>query len=367
MEFQVCCPICSGTQSNEIQSFKYSCKDHEKTASIIVILWIKLQQLFRNTAGIEKPVEHHVAKLSLKQRTLRKILFEKWCADQELLLKVMLCSECGFVWFSPRPTETDMRAKYNYFKGKLKMPLGEIKDGFARILDKRRAKDIYQRTTEFLPHDKISIMDFGGGDGRILLPFVERGHKCSIVDFNEKHIPGVIKIADEIYSLKDIQKFDLILCCHVLEHLVNPVKTLGVLRNHLTKEGTLFIEIPNEIWGGINRIATDPVTHCNFMTRGTLDTIVRRAGFVPVWSEELYSTQGHHMGLNIRMICKVGKKENRVNPNAYRDVLDLLHPSYLYSLTRLLRIYIPQLTFHFILLLKRNLAFLIASLNFCKK
>jgi len=56
-----------------------------------------------------------------------------------------------------------------------------------------------------------------------------------------------------------VGKFDLIMLKHVLEHLDNPIEQLVSVRDHLTKDGHLFIEVP-EIVAEISRSQTPTTT-----------------------------------------------------------------------------------------------------------
>ena len=46
-------------------------------------------------------------------------------------------------------------------------------------------------------------------------------------------------------SLRNGEKFDLVILSHVLEHVVNPVAFLKKIRSHLADEGLLYIEVPS--------------------------------------------------------------------------------------------------------------------------
>ena len=60
------------------------------------------------------------------------------------------------------------------------------------------------------------VLDYGGGDGRLMQAFQNAGKECYLVDYNQSCIPGVTKLADKIQEVE--QTFDLIICSHVLEH-----------------------------------------------------------------------------------------------------------------------------------------------------
>ncbi len=93
------------------------------------------------------------------------------------------------------------------------------------------------------------VLEFGGGLGTNLLEVAKRA-KTHMVEPSRlgRDIAaraGILAVA-EVKELGD-QKFDCILCRHVLEHLENPVSVLRDLRARLTPEGRLIAVVPCEV------------------------------------------------------------------------------------------------------------------------
>ena len=92
------------------------------------------------------------------------------------------------------------------------------------------------------------VLDFGAGIGDLCINLTKRGLK---VDYLE--IPGKISefakwlfkkknLNIEIVDLNDLsQKYDTILCIDVIEHVINPQKTLEILVSHLNGGGKLIV------------------------------------------------------------------------------------------------------------------------------
>src|SRR5687767_3148223 len=98
-----------------------------------------------------------------------------------------------------------------------------------------------------------TIADAGCGTGHLLYFLKEQVEfeKATGFDFS----PEAIKMAKElfpsfefyvfdIYSGQD-QKFDIVLCTEVLEHLLHPDLALSNLLSMLNPDGSLFITVPN--------------------------------------------------------------------------------------------------------------------------
>jgi SAM-dependent methyltransferase len=84
------------------------------------------------------------------------------------------------------------------------------------------------------------------------------------------------RLADTLADLDDEQRFDVIVCSHVLEHVVQPLAVCRQLVQRLRIGGLLFVEVPLEILGHAPR-QREPVTHLNFFSKESLDAMLRLA------------------------------------------------------------------------------------------
>ena len=65
------------------------------------------------------------------------------------------------------------------------------------------------------------------------------------------------------------RKVDVLLMCHVLEHLIDPVAELRRLAGYIAPDGVLLIEVPNKPWPSVNgQKSHDP--HITFFTRDSI-------------------------------------------------------------------------------------------------
>ena len=206
-----------------------------------------------------------------------KVFFEKWFpGHSRVTLKSYVCRRCGFIMYFPRPEEKDIDAKYKYLE-ELGQDYGHNAPDSARA--RLRAKDIFRYVSRYVPLNNIRrVLDFGGGDGRMMRSFSEAGKECFLVDYNRNCIKGVTKISDTIDGIGRHQRFDLIICNHVLEHLAEPYKTLRKLNSHLTEGGHMFIEVPMQVWRR-PPLEPDPVTHINFFTPCSMKNCLLLGGF----------------------------------------------------------------------------------------
>ncbi|MDP3791008.1 MAG: class I SAM-dependent methyltransferase [Candidatus Omnitrophota bacterium] len=102
------------------------------------------------------------------------------------------------------------------------------------------------------------VLDFGSGVGSDAIKFSEKGHQVSFADipgktakfaeyrFKKRNINACfVPITGEALNLKE--KYDIIICFDVLEHISNPIKTLSGLVKHLTDNGVIgIINCPND-------------------------------------------------------------------------------------------------------------------------
>jgi SAM-dependent methyltransferase len=182
----------------------------------------------------------------------------------------MICESCGFIFTNPRFSEKDLEVKYNTIK-----ELGSVKYRLKKNppsnLDKR-ANRIYNLINKFFNYTQEAtptILDYGGASGYNLLPFVN-SFKCGILDYEKWVLPaGVEYLGKDLSDLKDIDKFDVILLLHTLEHVIHPKNFIDELSKHLNENGILYVEVPLGCFREWKFIR-EPLTHINFFSEESL-------------------------------------------------------------------------------------------------
>ena len=236
-----------------------------------------------------------------------KVLFDIWFGGRRQIdLEIVICNKCGFLCYRPRPTEQDIEDKYDFLNQHPEAKKEHLTDLKS---DKLRSRELYGVVKPFISGQPKQILDFGGGKGRLLHKFVEMGHQCAVLDLVDKVIPGVEYVGRNLSDIPEQRNYDLIICSHVLEHLADPASVLMGLKQHISKNGYLFIEVPSEIWRQPPpRI--DPVTHINFFTTDSIRTLLQVSGFLPLTCKyETFTRPNGMIGLAVKA---VGVLENRL-------------------------------------------------------
>ncbi|MFC2064943.1 class I SAM-dependent methyltransferase [Chloroflexota bacterium] len=265
-----------------------------------------------------------------KQKRLH-VLFDKWFPNsQSVSLKYVLCENCGFILYLPRPEEQDIISKYKYLAELIK-----VKKSIPMELnphDIKRSDNLFRFLEKKIDLGRVfRILDFGGGDGRLMRAFEKRGKQCYLVDFSPSFDRHIIKLSNTINDLDQEEKFDLLICSHVMEHVSQPLQTLKRLVSHLNEEGWIFIEVPLEIWKHPPS-QTEPVTHINFFTPNSLYNLMILSG-LNVKSCELasYLHQSGNEFTGVRAIAWKGihNKNSQCRRLRIPDAKKFLKPKFL--------------------------------------
>ena len=165
-------------------------------------------------------------------------------------------------------------------------------NNFNTLLNKFINKYVHQTRS-------IKILDAGSGDGNninfLLNFFAIRNIKIKItaLDYNKVRLKRLTKTKNinvEYGNLLNIkhpkEKFDFILCSHVIEHIENCDVALKELKRVLKKDGFLILSVPNEgcllsqIRNNIlQRKILKYTDHKHFFTKKSLLTLSKKAGF----------------------------------------------------------------------------------------
>jgi SAM-dependent methyltransferase len=277
------CPVCGSGDWSPVETFVYARTDRLGGRLLRFTLLGRKVKTAARALLLARPRRRAVTcrTLSDYQFLRRKVLFDVWFPTEETVtLTSVCCAACSFMAYSPRPSEPEISAKYAYLK-RVEPDVGGQAglDSRARRSDDLRAARVFERCR---PHygsaRALRVLDYGGGNGKLLKPFLDEGHSCYIIDYNDSPIPGVTKICDDMSSFTSDDTFDLIICSHVLEHVSDLGGLATFLQRRLDPRGLLYAEVPQEIWAGL-RLEGDPVTHIDFFTEGSFSRLFLENGF----------------------------------------------------------------------------------------
>lgn len=213
------------------------------------------------------------------------------------------CLNCSLVYINPRPKMTDLSMFYpetlvsyqfEIKPQKIKLP---IKD---RIISHITKSFNMSRVKAIASLVKITsttkILDIGCGKGAFLYLLKEKFHgQPKGLDFDKKCVEYCQETLDldvsrgDINNLEESKKdsYDIITMWAYLEHEPDPISTLKKVRNLLSDDGLLLIEVPNEpslenkLFGKKSFLYEVPVHMYNFSPL-TLAKLVNKAGFTIV-------------------------------------------------------------------------------------
>lgn len=238
------CPICNSVQLRELYRKTYVYPGDNIESNLINGNFVRLYILFNYIIQNRTPVQ----------------------------FTIMICKNCGFIFLNPRLEAQDIEVKYRMIN-----QFGSVRKRLKKHppfnLDKRAAA-IYKRICTQIGSEPIGckVLDFGGASGYNLRPFVHH-NKCYLVDYEKWEIPPDIEhLGCTLNNVPQEMKFDIILCCQVFEHLIDPKGILRELVARLTTSGLLYIELPLGCFREFKHIG-NPITHINFFSSASFSSL----------------------------------------------------------------------------------------------
>lgn len=164
----------------------------------------------------------------------------------------LICKNCDFVFSSKRMTVEEEHRLYSNYRSpeyyKIRKEFDESYDPteFADSNSNQYYVDVRKQSINLLLTKNIDlnsinrVLDWGGDNGIYISEFSSVTEKFVYELSDVSLLPSIKK-----YKLSDQMLFDLILCCHVLEHVSSPDKIILEIKKHINKNGWLYIEVPN--------------------------------------------------------------------------------------------------------------------------
>ncbi|HLG55015.1 MAG TPA: class I SAM-dependent methyltransferase [Vicinamibacterales bacterium] len=221
------------------------------------------------------------------------------------------CTRCGLVFLNPRMTAS----AYGRFYDGIYRPLvsafhGRLIDAQTIQAEQREyAIDRAELARPFIGGAGLeTLLDIGGSTGVVASHFAQTfGLSGTLIDpapleveharaFGLETITGLV----EEYDFGD-RRFDLVLICQTVDHLLDVAGTLKRVRELLTPHGFFFIDIVDFRAAYLRNWSVEDATkidHPYYLTQETMTAYLRRSGFEIVRA----SYAGDH--LHVSYLCR---------------------------------------------------------------
>ena len=174
--------------------------------------------------------------------------FHKYVVDLEH--HFVQCVGCDVLYLAPRPVYDDSFISDLYELPELADPDGDPIKASAVVGSRYRSQEIVSQISHFHP-EKGSFLDVGCNRGHLLRAAAEAGWKASGVDISQSMVDycrtqGLDAVCEDITaSNADDKCYDVVTCCHVIEHTPDPVRFIKALGERVKSGGLLMMEVPN--------------------------------------------------------------------------------------------------------------------------
>ncbi len=210
---------------------------------------------------------------------------------------VVVCAKCGFCFGDHIPAQSDFDEHYR----EMSKYESQGQGGKETELDLVRFKAMADSIIPALPDRDACLLDIGCATGCLLGLFKERGY-AHVLGYDPslvcaqtaKELYDVRVITGTFHEIKQTLAQEPLFACvtltGVLEHIQDIGPSLRDIRQLLVGRGLLFIEVPDAAsfvqWLGppFQEFSTE---HINFFSSTSLDNLMRRFGFVRVFSHQI--------------------------------------------------------------------------------
>lgn len=155
-------------------------------------------------------------------------------------------------------------------------------DNISDVYLKPRIEWLTNKIDQVAPNKNIKILDIGSWTGSISNCLYEYGYKdivCvdisrAVVEMGKQKYPHLKWVLTDIEEKDITEKYDVVLACEVLEHLVDPYETIDYIRNNLlTENGILIYTIPEENYVFGDRLENIASEHISKITKNDLNNL----------------------------------------------------------------------------------------------
>ena len=242
-----------------------------------------------------------------------------------------LCETCGLV-FIPRVVNEkhDFYKEGGYYNDSVNLAARSFMTSRYLLMQlaKNRVEEIEKLAATKLTN--MSVLDVGCGYGETL-GYLKRHHQCTVLGVEPS--PETAKVGERMFDIKiapmlfeeyefGSDTFDLIMCNHALEHVVDPKQFLELLKLRLKPDGILYLEVPNVMWpsGGFELKDFLYDEHLQTFSSWNLYILVEQAGY----ELQAYSDKNFIQFICVANIASHVEKSVDLQPLAANEIKQFL-------------------------------------------
>lgn len=168
--------------------------------------------------------------------------------------QLIYCKSCGIYYSQYRPTNEEMDRLYKDYRGEIYVkqrirfePEYTADVYYDKEVERQRKNRLGAYLKENVNVENIRcFLDYGGDNGEFIPDEFNNAYRYVYDISGVDVVPGVcrIKSFDELKNYD----WDLITCCHVLEHVSDPMQIVKIMTGLLHEGSYLYIEVPYEDW-----------------------------------------------------------------------------------------------------------------------
>jgi hypothetical protein len=224
----------------------------------------------------------------------------------------LYCKECGFVFLDIRFTDEELSRLYDNYRGDDYTALRDYYEPGYLARNQRLNEGNYyiEQVEDFLePYMclPLKLLDWGGDTGKNT-PFKTKSIVLDIFDISEKKpIRGARKVT-KAHVLAE--KYDLIVCSNVLEHIPYPAEILSEIKACMYPDTVLYLEVPLEEimrdpFDGFHRNKRHWHEHINFFSENALRRLLSNCGLDIIGYKVLRVTSEGRICTLFQLACRL--------------------------------------------------------------